>query len=245
MKTVPRARSPQLVRLLAVGAAALAVVVTLVVVSQGGSSDSETRAPKGGEPVAAVGSSRARFDGIPQQGIALGNPRAPLTMVEFADLQCPFCAQYDRDVLRTIVRRYVRTGKLRLELRVLAFIGPDSVRMARTVEAAGLQDRAWQLVDLIYHNQGRENSGYATDAYLRKLMAGIPDLDGALALRESASAAAASRLTAAQAAADDAGVDSTPSFLLGPTGGRLARLSPSVLDPAAFTGPIDKLLAGR
>ncbi len=245
MNTVLRARSPQLVRLLAVSAAALAVVVTLVVVSQGGSSDSEVRAPKGGEPVAGVGATRARFDGIPQQGIALGNPRAPLTMVEFADLQCPFCAQYARDVLPTILRRYVRTGKLRLELRVLAFIGPDSVRMGRTVESAGLQDRAWQLVDLIYHNQGRENSGYATDAYLRKLMAGIPDLDGARALRDAGSAAADSRLADAQAAADDAGIDSTPSFLLGPTGGELTRLSPSVLEPAAFIEPIDELLAAR
>lgn len=246
MKTVPRAaRSPQLVRLVAVGLAALAVVVTLVLVSQGGSSDSETHAPKGVEAVAGAAASTARFAGIPQRRIVLGNPTAPLTMVEFADLQCPFCAEYNRDVLPTVVRRYVRTGKLRLELRLLAFIGPDSVRMARTAGAAARQGRAWQLVDLIYHNQGGENSGYASKAYLRKLMAAVPGLDGPRAQREASSAAVSAQLAAAQAAADRAGVDSTPSFLLGTTGGRLEPLSPAALVPEEFTGPIDELLAGR
>jgi protein-disulfide isomerase len=217
-------------RLAAVGLAAVLLVAVLVAVSQSGSSGG------GGAP------NPGRFRGIPQHGLVLGNPDAPLTMVEFADLQCPFCAQYDRDVLLTIVKRYVRTGKLRLELRLLTFIGPDSVRMARVAEAAAGQERAWPLVDLIYHNQGEENSGYATTAYLRKLMAQVPGLDGGQALGDSSSAAVAAPLRDAQTAAHRAGIDSTPSFLIGPTGGRLAPLSPSALEPSAFTGPIDKLL---
>jgi protein-disulfide isomerase len=228
---VPKARSPLFVRLGAVTLAAIVAVVALVLVSQGGSSGGDGGPAKPG-----------RFAAIPQQGLMLGKPDAPLTMVEFADLQCPFCAQYDRDVLPTLLKRYVRTGKLRLELRPLAFIGPDSVRMASVVVAAAEQGRAWQLVDLIYHNQGRENSGYATEEYLREQMAKVPGLDAGAAIGDSSSAAVARQLRSAQTAATQAGVDSTPSFLLGPTGGRLERLSPSALEPDAFTGPIDQQL---
>lgn len=230
MRGVQGARSPALIRLGAVALAAIVVVVVLVVVSQGGSSDDGGPAKPG------------LFTGIPQQGLALGKPDAPVTLVEYADLQCPFCAQYDRDVLPTLVKRYVRPGKLRLELRPLAFIGPDSVRMARVVEAAAEQDRAWPLVDLIYHNQGRENSGYATDAYMRKLMARVPGLDGDGALSEAGSRAVTARLRSAQASAGRAGIDSTPSFLVGRTGGRLATLRPSALEPGPFTDAIDKQL---
>ena len=51
-------------------------------------------------------------------------------MVEFADLQCPFCAEYTKNVVPTIVNRYVRPGKLRIEFRPLTFIGPDSAKAA-------------------------------------------------------------------------------------------------------------------
>ena len=225
-----RLRSP-LSRLAAVAAAAVLVVAVLVAVSQGGSSDGG-----GGEAKPGL------LNGIPQRGLALGKPTAPLTMVEFADLQCPFCAQYDRDVLPTLVKRYVRTGRLRLEFQPLAFIGPDSARMAVVVAGAAEQARAWQLIDLIYHNQGRENSGYGSVEHLRKLMARVPGLDADAAVAGSTSAAVARRVRSAQAAATRAGIDSTPSFLIGRSGGKLSRLSPSALEPSAFTGPIDKLL---
>jgi protein-disulfide isomerase len=210
--------------------AAVVVVVVLVVVSQGGSS--------GGGGAA----NPSRFSGIPQRGLVLGSPDAPVRMVEYADLQCPFCAQYDRDVLPTLVKRYVRAGQLRLELRPLAFIGPDSVRMARVVEAAAEQNRAWQLIDLIYHNQGQENSGYATDAYLRKLMAKVPGLDAGQAVSDASSSAVAARLQAVQASAKQSNINSTPYFLIGHSGGHLATLLPSALEPGPFTDAVDQQL---
>ena len=103
------------------------------------------------------------LDGIPQDGTALGRPDAPVTLVEYADLQCPYCAHWAIGALPTLVEDYVRAGKLRIEFRGLAFIGPDSETALRTALAAGRQDRLWHVVEILYANQGRENSGWVTD----------------------------------------------------------------------------------
>jgi protein-disulfide isomerase len=211
--------------------AALAVVIVAVAVvaaGSGGGSD------KGGSPSATVSALR----GIPQNGIALGSLKAPVTMVEFADLQCPFCAQYERDVLPTILKRYVRTGKVRLELRLLRFIGPDSDRLARVAAAAAQQNRMWQFVALAYQRQGRENSGYATDDFINSL--------GAAAGLESpdAGGAAEQQIRRNEQAARTLGIDSTPSFLIGPSGGTLERFEPNDLTPGSFTPELDRALSG-
>jgi protein-disulfide isomerase len=236
-------RLRSLTRLAAVAAAAIAIVLALVVVSREGAS--ETAAPSAGDAPAGAADSLRLFEGIPQRGTALGDPDAPVTMVEFADLQCPFCGQYSRDALPTIVERYVRTGKVRLELRVLRFIGPDSERAAQVALAAAGQDRLWQFVDLFYRNQGTENSGYVTEDFLRQLASATPGLDVERAIAEAGSMAVEDRLEGAESAAESVGIDATPSFLVGRTGGSLEPLAPSALEPGAFTGRLDELLRSR
>jgi protein-disulfide isomerase len=180
----------------------------------------------------------AAFKGIPQSGIALGSPKAPVTMVEFADLQCPFCGEYQRAVFPTILRRYVRTGRVRVELRLLRFLGPDSDRLARVAAAAAAQNRIWQFVELAYQRQGAENSGYATDDYIDSLAADA----GLKSVNAGAGAEAA--IARNEQAAQTLGVKSTPSFLIGRSGGTLHRLQPSELSPGAFTPQLDKELHG-
>jgi protein-disulfide isomerase len=210
--------------------AALAAVVVLVAVVVAGSGGDDNQ--KGGSPAATESALR----GIPQSGIALGSPNAPVTMVEFADLQCPFCAEYHRNVFPTLLRRYLSTGKLRLELRLLRFIGPDSDRLARVAAAAAAQDRMWQFVGLAYQRQGRENSGYATNQFIDSLAA-----DAGLK-RTSAGAAAERQVRQSEEAARTLGIDSTPSFLIGPTGGPFTRFQPSDLTRDAFVPEIQKEL---
>jgi protein-disulfide isomerase len=211
--------------------AGVAVVAVLVaVLAAGGGGDGSH---KGGSPAAVV----SGLKGIPQSGIALGSPKAPVTLVEFADLQCPFCAQYERDVFPTILKRYVRTGKVRLELRLLRFLGPDSDRLARVAGAAATQNRMWQFVALAYQRQGRENSGYATDEFINRLSAdaGLKSPD--------AGAAAERQVQRDEQAARTLGIESTPSFLIGRTGGPLTRFQPSDLTPGAFVPEIQQELA--
>ena len=224
-------RSSMTVRLgLLAGLAVIVVVVAVVVAGSGGSSSSQ----KSTTPAAA----ESALKGVPQSGIALGSPKAPVTMVEFADLQCPFCAQYQRDVFPTLLNRYIRTGKLRVELHLLRFIGPDSDRLARVAAAASEQNRMFQFVDLAYARQGAENSGYATQQFIDKLAA------GAGLKQTSAGSAANAQVSQSEQIAKTLGINSTPSFLIGPTGGPFQRLEPSQLTPGAFIPAIQQELKG-
>jgi protein-disulfide isomerase len=222
-------RSSMGIRLAVLAAAALAIVLVVVVVAGGGDGDDKG----GGSPAAA----KSALQGIPQSGISLGSPDAPVTMVEFADLQCPFCAEYHRNVFPTILRRYVRTGDVRLELHLLRFLGPDSDRLARVAAAASAQNRMWQFVGLAYQRQGAENSGYATDDFINALAAdaGLKNAD--------AGAAAERLIRQGENRARSAQVESTPSFLIGPTGGTLSRFQPSDLTPGAFIPRIEEELS--
>jgi len=210
------ARRRRLLRLGAVLGAAAAVVAVLVAISashSGSTAPSATAASSSGS-VSGAAATTALFAGVPQNGTTLGRAGAPVKVTEFADLQCPFCRDSALTQLPGIVERYVKPGKVSLQFQSLAFIGPDSVAAARVAQAAAAQDRLWNFVDLMYRNQGKENTGYATDAYLRRLAAAVPglDVDKAFAARDGA--AVTQRLEAAQTAATKAGVSSTPTFLV-------------------------------
>jgi protein-disulfide isomerase len=184
------------------------------------------------------------FAGIPQQGIAVGDPDAPVTLVEFVDLQCPFCAQFARNELPELVRRYVRTGKVRIELRVLTFLGEDSLRAGQVATAAAEQDKGWQFADLFFNNQGPENSGYATDEFLREVASGVDGLDADEAMADAQGPAATAQLRRAAAAAETLGISSTPTFYASRRGGALERLELSELTAAAVGAEIDDRLPG-
>jgi protein-disulfide isomerase len=220
------------IRLGVMAAVAVVAVVVAVVIAGGGGGTGG-----GGGGSANAGDELAALKGVPQAGIVLGDQNAPVTMVEFADLQCPFCAEYQRNAFPELLDRYVKTGKLRIELRLLRFIGPDSDRLARVAAAAAEQNRMWQFVELAFLRQGQENSGYATDQFINKLAAdaGLGPINAG---------AAADRLVQRdEQLARSSGIDSTPSFLIGPTGGKLARFQPTDLSADAFIPQIDKELA--
>jgi protein-disulfide isomerase len=227
-----RQRRSALMRLGAVVTAALAITGGAIVASR---SDEDA-------PVASAAQSVTRFAGIDQDGITLGSPQAPATLVEFADLQCPYCGVYGRDVLPDVVDRFVRTGKLKLELNVLTFLGEDSVRAGRMAAAAAQQDGFWDFTDAFYAAQGAENSGYVTDEFLTTTgtAAGL-DLNTARAAQDGAQVQRS--LRDAQANADRLGVESTPSFVVRRGTGELRPLAISELTPDAFAAALEQALA--
>ncbi len=203
--------------------AAVVIVVAAVLISSGG--DDKTSGG-GGDPSAIAGAAdtKALIGGIPQKGITLGRADAPVTIVEFADPQCPFCKEYAVDELPTVIKDYVRTGKAKMELRYLTFIGPDSIKAANVLEAAGQQNKFWEATDVFYRNQGEENSGYVDDAFLTGVLKAA-GADSAKALNAAGSSAVAQQIGEAKTLASRYAVDSTPTILVGPTGGDLKKVA--------------------
>jgi protein-disulfide isomerase len=233
-------RRARLLRLGLVLALAVVVVVIVIVLSAGGGQNAATTpAPAGGS---ATPASTSLFDGIPQHGVVLGKPSAPATLIELADLQCPFCAEYTVKTMPTVVRDYVRTGKLRYELRLEAFLGPDSVRAAGAAAAATRANRLYQFADAVYHHQGAENSGYVTDAFLRQV-ADASGVNAGAALSQAGSSFASGRLNRANADAAKLGINSTPTLTVRRGNGPEQVLSANALDPASVAAALNKELA--
>lgn len=238
----PQRRKPQVAEparagrtrvLVFAGIAALVVVaaVLAVVLTRGGDGSTVTGAPL---PTAV--------DGVPQQGLVLGRPDAPVTLVEYADLQCPFCAQFALEVLPTVVRRYVRTGRVKIEYRGISFIGDDSRTALDWALGAAQQNRLWQMVDLLFQSQGPENSGWVTEDLLRDV-ARSAGADPDRVASAAGSGEVQSEVDAAARSADRLGISSTPSFLVGPTGGQLRSIDVSSLEPSQFAEILDEELA--
>lgn len=158
---------------LAAGAVFLAIVAVaiLIVVNAGGGSGGDTNL----EGKAHV---ERLLSGIPQRGMVLGDPEAPVKLVEFGDLQCPFCKHYAEEVLPPIIENQVKNGQVKIEFRNYAIIGERSAPAGAAALAAGAQGRGWNYVELFYRNQGEENSGYADEAFLRAVAegAGVKDI---------------------------------------------------------------------
>jgi protein-disulfide isomerase len=220
-------------------AAAVVVVIALAASNKSGNDKPALRA---GETLPGQVESNARFAGIPQNGITLGNPRAPVTMVEFADLQCPYCRQYTESVMPTLVADYVKTGKVKMMFRNVTIIDQDSHLAAEMAAAAGLQNKLWQYIDIFYANQGEEHSGYITDAFLTRIGKAVRGLDVNRALADRKLPKIQNQLSQAQADMSLNGFQGTPSFLVGPTGGRLETLVFHRFTPGEFSDDIDTVL---
>jgi protein-disulfide isomerase len=199
-----------------------------------------TPATSRGAGTAGVAQTSSPLSGIPQHGNLLGSPTAPVRLVEYADLQCPYCAVYARDVLPTLIRDYVRSGKVQLEYRGLAFIGPGSVTALRTATAAGAQNRMWNVLELLFAKQGPENA-WVTDELLRSsVTAAGANVTRAFGARDSIAVTRAIEGWARDA--NIAGVTGTPTFFFGRRGAPLERLSLSTLDVSLFRTALDGAL---
>jgi protein-disulfide isomerase len=178
--------------------------------------------------------------GVPQHGAWLGSPKAPVVLVEYVDLQCPFCAAFAQRTLPSIVRSHVRTGRVRVLFRGLAFVGPDSLRALRWTYGAGRQDKLWNVLEVLYANQGAENKGWVTQALLDSVARGVPGLDLGRLRRDAAATGA--QVEAASAAAQAAHVPGTPYLLAGRSLATAVPLTLKSFDPKAITVQLDRLL---
>jgi protein-disulfide isomerase len=245
----PRQASP---RALAIGggvAALLVVVVVLALVLSGGKSSglpknavaigSLTNALPGASEVAA------EFKGIPQSGTTLGWPSAPVTMVEYIDLQCPICQQFETQVFPNILQKYVRKKKVKVIVKPWAFIGPDSVRGQDATLAAAQQDKAFNFAQVLYDNQGTENTGWLNDQMVYAIAASVPGMKTRQLFAERNSTAVNNAAASVSTDAKVNNVTGTPSIFVGRSGKSPTYVTLSGgTDEASLVKALDAALAG-
>ena len=224
------------------GAVVLAaiIVVAAIVIS---SNHASPGAPKAGQKAVGGDLAKAEFGGIPQSGDTLGNPNAPHTLIEYGDLVCPACKAYSDQILPTVIQSYVRTGKLRMQFQPFQFVRPWSQLAAQYGWAAAEQNKMFQFAKVWYTNQGDESTNYVNDAFARKIAAAVPGLDADKLIRDSRSAKVKREAAATRQSFNARGLDQTPSFVGGTTGGTLANVDLGG-SPAAAKAAIDKLING-
>ncbi|MDX6479673.1 MAG: hypothetical protein QOG85_183 [Gaiellaceae bacterium] len=163
------------------------------------------------------------FKGIPQKGFILGNPNAPVTLVEYIDLQCPVCQGFETTELQELLDKYVRPGKLKIEMKLWDIIDSnypgivDSLRGQKVTIAAAKQNKAFQFAEVLYNNQpfNGEGTGWMDDAMISNVARSIDGLKTSKFVTDANSEATATLIRQTDTYANNQPQFSgTPTFLL-------------------------------
>lgn len=143
-----------------------------------------------------------------------GNANAKLTIVEFADYQCPFCERFHKDVYKQILTDYVDTGKVKFVYKNLAFLGQESTDAANAALCAKEQNKFWEFHDYLFDHQSGENQGAFSIDNLKKFAGAVGlaqgQFDGCLDSKKYDA-----QVKADNAEANKNGFNSTPSTAVG------------------------------
>lgn len=169
--------------------------------------------------VRGVEETSALLAGVPQRGIVLGDPEAPVSIVVFADLKCSACRGFALEHQPTVVRDLVRTGKANLELRLLAIprFGKDDEQGRTAAHNLAASNRMWPLVELAFYNQGPASQPWIDAALLRGFAAASPELRGAT-IDVRPTSASRNYDAAADRLADQLKLQGTPTIYVRPRG---------------------------
>jgi protein-disulfide isomerase len=229
-----RNRSYLLGGILAVVIAAAAVLI-LVSSSNNGGSAASVLSPKKNEeyytPTQAKADAESLLNGIPEHGNVLGDVNAPVTITEYGDLVCSTCDYFAVSSEPLLIADDVRDGKVKLVYRAAetssAYAnGGEFVNMQVAARAAGLQDREWYFLIILYDEQPHLINGkaaelekYVTTAYLQNRAAQVPGLNLIKWQENLVNPTLIGDVHADLAAGNQLGVVSTPTvFVKGPKG---------------------------
>lgn len=169
----------------------------------------------------SIADATAIYQGLASQGMTLGDPDAPVTVVEYADYQCPFCQRFTLENEPKLLADFVKTGKIRFEFRPMPILSPleltdkgnESVRSAEATMCAMDQSKFWDFHHFLFQKQSGENQGAFSDAklisYATEAGLDVPTFATCLSSGKYQQAVIDSR-----AQGIVGGVTATPSFLI-------------------------------
>lgn len=232
---------------------AIIVAIVLAVVLSGGKKATQNFPALGSHtwPGALSGANDVynRFKGIPQSGLLLGKPNAPATLTVFIDLQCPNCQIFETQQMPTIIQKYVRPGQLDIRMEPWSILdrpgGPgDSARGQKATIAAAAQNRGFQFADLLYLNQGAEDSGWLDENMVGSAASSVDGLRPNKVLDDLGSSQVKSTVSEVDSTAQAQGFQATPTILLNHRGQKAQVFSQGVPDPTQLENAIQSAIAG-
>ncbi len=190
---------------------------------------------QGSQAGAAAPTSAAQYvrykiptDGFPSKGPA----NAPITLVEFADFQCPFCRQWEQQTYQPLLDKYA--GKIRIVYRdfPLTQIHPNALPAAEAAQCANEQGKFWEFHDKLF--EGQDLSPAIYDQYAQELGLSMTQFDQCVSTEKYKAA-----IEADSQFAEQLGINSTPTFFI--NGLAIVGAQPI----SVFEQVIDKELAGQ
>lgn len=197
-----------------VGAVVAALIVAGVLIGVSLSGDDGS----GSVDDTAISRIQENVKGIPASGVVLGEPNAPVTITEYADIACIHCRDAALNTVPDVITDLVRDGQAKLEFAPTAFISASSERGALGVLAAAKQDAAWPFAEALFEIQGNAASDWLTDEDMEEVVTALGlDLEAWRTAYQSTEIE--QEYLAAQRAVQAAGVSSTPTFVITGPGG--------------------------
>ena len=152
---------------LAIGAVIASIVIVAVMFGLNGTFDESELAMKATPEMDSIGPTEITMETFVENGSpVLGNPNAPITLVEFGDYQCHYCHVFFESIEGKIMKNYIETGKVKMIFKDYNIIGKDSVKASQGAHCANDQGLFWEYHDILYSNWTGENNGWASGANL-------------------------------------------------------------------------------
>ena len=152
---------------LAIGAIIASITITLVIFGFNNSSNEIELSIEPTPKMDQIGPKKITMDTFLSNGSPiLGDPDAPITLVEFGDYQCHYCNVFFQSIEKDIVKNYVDTGKVKIIFKDYNIIGEDSVKASQGAHCANDQGLFWEYHDILYSNWTGENNGWASSENL-------------------------------------------------------------------------------
>jgi protein-disulfide isomerase len=222
----------------AVVAVLVIIAVVLAVVFSSGSGGNSS------QPLAQGPETQQLLQGISQKANALGEAKAPVTLVEYVDLQSPQSRDFQTETMPAIISRYVRPGKVLVELRPLGSLSNESVAGRFALISAGDQDKMFNLAQLLFFKQGAKNTNWLSADLMMRAGASIPGLDAKAVIDQSRAGQPLQRAYGYDDQAHADGVVAVPTVFVGTTGKKLKKVAiKSAADTKDVRAAIDSALS--